>query len=443
MIPPTSIWNMLVERARIIAAACNGRRRLALAAALAAVLAALVLMPHKNSKAVALALAIVQRGDVVKEVLATGVIRPEEGAEVKTGSRFTGVISRLHVRLGDHVNKGQLIAELDAREQQYECERLAASLNRLQNELKLLNDTMPMQIRETEALLNIARADKKYADITYRRQQPLRGKGITERELDATFHNQSVSEQNIVLYSRQMERLKGEYAARGKMLAAEIAETEASLSAAKTRLSYATIISPMDGVVSAITAQEGETVVAGLQVVNLITILAEKRLELQIYVDENDIGAVIPGAPVEFTVETYPGRVFMGSVALVHPAPELRDNIVYYRALVRLDEDIALQLRPEMTASCKVLVGKKSSVLLVPNTAFKWIGSNQVIFVAGNGGLHPVVPQTGLRGTENTEILSGLAEGDSVATGIHLPAVLPKEWTSIAATQPAGEQSHD
>lgn len=98
-----------------------------------------------------------------QEFPVTGIIKPEEGAEVKTGSRFTGVIDRLHVRLGDSVKKGQVIAELDNREQEAECVRLNATIRKLRAELDMAQKTYPLQIRETQALLDSARAEHAYA----------------------------------------------------------------------------------------------------------------------------------------------------------------------------------------------------------------------------------------------------------------------------------------
>ena len=317
----------------------------------------------------------VTRGDLERVLTATGIIKPEEGAEVKTGSRFTGVIETLYVKLGDAVVKGQAVAELDKREQEAECRKLEAALARLETELRLLDLTYPLRIREAEANLESAEADAEYAEITHKRYAPVtRQGGAARTELDKAHQQRVTANQTRHMRRAVRDRLMAEYSLEKPRLEHSVKEAAADLESARIRLSYATIVSPIDGVVSGITAQEGETVVAGLQVVDLITVLDVSRLELRVYVDENDIGEVNIGDTVRFRVEAYPDRQFSGAVALIHPGPEIRNNIVYYRALVRLDPDTARALRPEMTARCEMVVGRKKDVLLVPNTAFKWVG---------------------------------------------------------------------
>jgi RND family efflux transporter MFP subunit len=204
------------------------------------------------------------------------------------------------------------------------------------------------------------------------------------------------------------------------------AEAAAALAALRTldvRISYTKIVSPIDGVVSQVTAQEGETIVAGLQVANLVTVLDPTRLEMWIYVDETDVGRVRPGLPVEFRVDSQPDKAFTGAVDRVYPEPEIRDNIVYYKALVTVDRDHALSLRPEMTTQCSIVVDTRENVLAVPNQALKWVAGKQTVFVVDKArpeGVRRVEPKLGLPGLEKSEVLEGLAEGDEVATQIVL-----------------------
>ena len=370
------------------------------------------------------------RGDLERVLTATGIIKPEEGAEVKTGSRFTGVIETLHVKLGDVVVKGQPIAELDRREQEAECRKLEATLAKLETELELVDLTYPLLIREAEANLKRARADAEYAKITYNRYAPITKQGAAARtELDKAAQMLATSGQTLNMLQATTDRLVAEYRMEKPRLGHAVKEAAAELESARIRLSYATIISPMDGVVSGITAQEGETVVAGLQVVDLITVLDVKRLELRVYVDENDIGEIKVGDDVRFRVEAYPDRRFSGTVALIHPGPELRNNIVYYRALVRLEPETALSLRPEMTARCEMVVGRKENVLLVPNTAFKWIGQRRLVLrMNGSGRPEPVTVTTGMAGMTHTEVLDGLEENVAVVTRLDVHDTLPPEW---------------
>ncbi|HWQ08602.1 MAG TPA: hypothetical protein VN436_05840, partial [Holophaga sp.] len=131
-----------------------------------------------------------------------------------------------------------------------------------------------------------------------------------------------------------------------------------------------------------------------------------------------------PGLPVEFRVDAFPGTVFKGEVDQIYPQPEIRDNIVYYQALVRLDPRESHRLRPEMTTQCQIVIQEKKGVLVIPNAALKWIGEKQVVFaVADDGSVRETQPKLGLEGLNETEVTEGLAPGEKVATQIVLPGL--------------------
>ena len=203
---------------------------------------------------------------------------------------------------------------------------------------------------------------------------------------------------------------------------ATVAKAEATVHALETQISYTRIVSPLTGTVSLVAAQEGETIVAGLQVANLITVLDPSRLEMWIYVDETDIGQVRTGLPVEYTVDAYPDEVFNGSIATVYPEPEIRDNIVYYRALVTISPEQARLLRPEMTTQVKIITARKDNILVLPNAALKWVDGSQTVFVVREDQtVQEVSPELGLTGVDTSEIVSGIDKGARVATQIVLP----------------------
>jgi HlyD family secretion protein/macrolide-specific efflux system membrane fusion protein len=125
--------------------------------------------------------------------------------------------------------------------------------------------------------------------------------------------------------------------------------------------------------------------------------------------------------PVEFTVDAHPDAAFQGTVDRIYPEPEIRDNIVYYQAIVDLDADQAGRLKPEMTTQCRVIVQEKSGVVALPNRALKWVGDEQVVFkVDDDGRVTRVKPELGLQGLASSEVVSGLARGDKVATDVTL-----------------------
>jgi RND family efflux transporter MFP subunit len=315
--------------------------------------------------------AVLKIGSVRKVLSATGIVKSQVGAVVKTGTRATGVIEQMLVRVGDQVGDGQLIAKIDSREQEAD-------------------------LAQAEARLGAARAELAFAILLEKRMSGLSGRDLTSRESYDDAKRRADAARSVV------------------------AEAEAGLSGAKIRLSYTSIFSPLSGVVSEVTAQEGETVVAGLQVANLITVLDPTQLEMWIYVDETDLGQVTPGLMVEFYVDAYPDDIFPGIVDQIYPQPEIRDNIVYYRALVKLGPESAAKLRPEMTTQCRIIVESKDNILVIPNNAVKWVDNEQVVYVQTPGGHRVVHPQLGLVGPDVSEVLSGLKEGDKVATRLNI-----------------------
>ncbi|QGY39759.1 efflux RND transporter periplasmic adaptor subunit [Pseudodesulfovibrio cashew] len=318
--------------------------------------------------------ATIKRADVSRILEATGIVKAQVGAQVKIGARATGVLDSVPVKVGDAVRKGDLIAEIDSRE---------------------------LRARIAEARANLRLEEAK---LTYMEKSLPRKRTLVQKKLEAQDSlDQAYQDTEMARYA--------------------VASSRAKLRTLEVQLSYTKIYSPIDGVVSQVAAQEGETIVSGLSVSNLITVLDPARLEMWIYIDETDVGRVSVGLPVRYTVDAYRDRVFKGTVARIYPEPEIRDNIVYYRALVRVTTDQAEYLRPEMTTQCKIIVETRKDVLAVPNKALKWVKDRQVIFVVDDPEKEPreVKPDLGLTGLDRSEILSGLKEGDTVATQLVLP----------------------
>jgi len=188
------------------------------------------------------------------------------------------------------------------------------------------------------------------------------------------------------------------------------------------RLSYTKIIAPIDGIVSEITGQEGETVVTGLQVANLVTIINPLRLEMWIYVDETNIGSVKEEQLVEYYVDTYQNNLFKGKIERIYPEPVVKDNIPYYIAIVKISEKDALLLKPEMTTYVKIVTDEIQNTLTIANAAVKYDQEGHIAYkVYDNGKVEKISLKIGMRGEEKTEILSGANQGDILATRLILP----------------------
>lgn len=316
----------------------------------------------------------IKRGSVSKILEATGIVKAQVGAQVKIGARATGVLDSVPVKVGDSVKKGDLIAQIDSRELRARIAEATANLRLQEAKLQYMEKNLP------------------------RKRSLVRQKLEPQDSLDIAYQDAEMARHSV-------------------------ASSRAKLQTLNVQLSYTKIFSPIDGVVSQVAAQEGETIVSGLSVSNLITVLDPARLEMWIYIDETDVGRVAVDLPVKYTVDAFRDRVFEGKVDRIYPEPEIRDNIVYYRALVKVTDDQAKFLRPEMTTQCKIIVETKKGVLTIPNKALKWVSGKQVVFVQDSPDAKPreVTPQLGLVGLEKSELLEGLTEGEKVATQLVLP----------------------
>jgi RND family efflux transporter MFP subunit len=252
------------------------------------------------------------RGRLDSFVKATGVVKPCVGAEVRVGSRASGVVEHLYVKVGDAVKKGQLLAELDARD-------LVARRNQASAEL-----------RRAQAELLFARSDLQ------RKRELLTAAVITPSEMDVAERGCSVAEQQV-----------------------EVAQ--AALTFATTQLDYARIISPITGVVASVSTQEGETVSATLATPTFVTLIDLSRLEVWAYVDETDIGRIRTGQKATFTVDTYGEEEFPGRVTTIYPKAEIRDNVVDYVTVVEFEARPDRVLRPEMTTTVRIALDSRAA----------------------------------------------------------------------------------
>jgi HlyD family secretion protein len=310
----------------------------------------------------------VTRRDIGTAVKATGGIKPMTGAEVNVGSSVSGVVMRLFVQIGDHVTKGQTLAELDSRE--FVARRDADA-----------------------AALRVAQANLEYAQVDLQRKQQLHDARIIARsDLDLAEKSFSVAEQ-------------------------QRNQASAALADSTTLLGFTQIIAPISGVVSTVTTQEGETVAASFAAPTFVTLLDLSRLEVWAYVDETDIGRIRVGQRARFTVDTYGDREFRGVVTAVHPKAEIRDNVVDYVVVVRFMPPRDYVLRPEMTTTVKVDLERHMQALALPIRAVRREGSRAFVLCRSAGKTEQRWVNTGIRDDSYWEIVGGLHEGDEVLIG--------------------------
>jgi len=310
----------------------------------------------------------VTRRSLGTDVKATGVIKPKTGAQVNVGSTVSGVVSHLHVRIGDVVEKGRLLAELDSRE--LTARRDAA-----------------------EAAVKLAEANVAYSQTDLSRKTALRTEHLIARsEFDLAQQSDAVAEQQ-----RNQAR--------------------ANLEEATAQLGYARIYAPIAGVVSAVSTEEGETVAASFAAPTFVTLLDLSRLEVWAYVDETDIGRIKVGQKARFTVDTYGEREFAGRVTAVYPKPEIRDNVVDYITVLSFQTPADCILRPEMTTAVTIDLKRHENVLALPAGAVHREQQNRFVMIKRGNAIERRQVTTGIRDESYWEILTGLQEGDKVLAG--------------------------
>ncbi|MCP5104858.1 MAG: efflux RND transporter periplasmic adaptor subunit [bacterium] len=313
----------------------------------------------------------VTRRDINASVIATGIIEPTVGAEVRVGSRISGIVKQLYTNIGDPVKKGDLLAELDPVENKARFNQAAAALT-------------------------AANADLDYARLDLKRKQ------VLLKEKFASQDNVDTAQQAFTVAKAQLE------------------ETRANLEYAKIQLGYTKIFAPIGGVVASVSTQEGETVAAGFATPTFVTIIDLDRLEVQAYVDETDIGRIEEGQHALFTVDTYPATDFKGKVTAVYPQAEIKDNVVNYITVIRITGTNGKILRPEMTTSVTILLKTRENVLTVPNKTIHREKGRKFVYVPGKQTTQTTRKRwvkTGWKDRYYTEIIDGLKENEKVTFG--------------------------
>ncbi|WP_276856697.1 efflux RND transporter periplasmic adaptor subunit [Bacteroides fluxus] len=354
--------------------------------------------------------ATVNKGEISESVTATGTIEPV--TEVEVGTQVSGIIDKIYVDYNSVVTKGQLIAEMD-------------------------RVTLQSELASQRAAYNGAKAEYEYQQKNYERN-----KGLHEKQLISdTDYEQS-------LYNYQ--KAKSSYES-----------SQASLAKAERNLSYATITSPIDGVVISRDVEAGQTVASGFETPTLFTIAADlTQMQVVADVDEADIGGVEEGQRATFTVDAYPNDVFEGVVTQIRlgdatssssSSTSSSSTVVTYEVVISAHNP-DLKLKPRLTANVTIYTLDRKDVLCVPARALRFnpekplIGENDLVKdCEGEHKLwtregntftaHPV--ETGISNGVSTEITSGISEGTVVVTEATL-GNMPGENDSPAMTQEAG-----
>ncbi len=277
-------------------------------------------------------------GKLVVTVSATGTLQPTKSVDV--GSEQSGTLATVLAQENDQVKKGQLLAQLDTAKLRDAVAKSSAALAAANASVAQARATV------AEAKASLSRM-RQVAELSG-------GKVPARTELET-------AEATLA------RAIANEASAR-----AAVVQAEAVLKTDETNLSKGTIRSPVDGVVLTRKVEPGQSVVAAMTIPVLFTLAEDlARMELQVKVDEADVGTVKLGQPASFTVAAWPGRNFPATIERVGLGSTITDNVVTYKTVLTVSND-DLALRPGMTATATIVTAQRDNALLVPNAALRF-----------------------------------------------------------------------
>ncbi len=377
----------LITRALITTATPAVQRRLLLGLALAGLAVAILAWPGRGVSASsgaagkagvsgALAQPVV-RADLVDEISALGTLQPIRSVDV--GTQISGQLRRLHVQLGQTVQAGALLAELDPTLLQARVEASRAGLRHLQAQWLDRSVQAELALQQWQRNQSLIRAD-----------------AVSEELL-----------QNSSAAARSA-------AAQVKALAAQIAQAEANLGADEASLRATRIHAPIAGTVVAINAREGQTLVANQQAPVIVRIAELGRMTVWAQVTEADVPHIRIGMPVRFGTLGEPQRRWQGEVRQVLPMPESLNNVVLYQVLFDVDNPDGA-LRPQMSAQVSFVREHARGALVVPRSALQGRdGASQVRVLREDGRIEVRPVQVGVVTRSRVQVLAGVTEGERV-----------------------------
>ncbi len=330
-----------------------------------------------------------EKADITTSVTATGTIEPVTSVDV--GTQVSGIVSNIYVDYNSLVKKGQVIAELD-------------------------RTNLISELQSTQANLKSVQSDLDYQKANYERYKTLHEKGLIST---------NDFEQARLSYIKAQQ---------------SVTQMQQSVKRAQTNLGYATITSPIDGVVLSKEVEEGQTVASSYSTPTLFKI-AQDLTDMRVIadVDEADIGEVKEGLRVTFSVDAFPDDVFEGKVTQVRQQATTESNVVTYEVVISAPNQ-DLKLKPGLTANVNIHTLDLHDVLAVPLKALRFkpnqqmlkdgetiqdVKAQQKVWVKEGSVLKAIAVQTGSSNGVQTQITGGLNEGTMVITDVQ--GGLPEE----------------
>jgi HlyD family secretion protein len=341
-------------------------------------------------------LATIERGDVARSVVATGKVQPLTKVEIK--SKASGIVENLLVHYGDTVTEGQILAELDK-------ELLVAGVREARANLLA-----------AEAAYERNRVEAEGPDLPFLKAAMERSKKLYADGLIAP----QVLEDTEMAYQMGLNR-KTAAQSNAAVTRAEVERAKAAVERAETDLRYATIRSPMDGLVLSRDVEIGDAVssilVLGSQATLVMTMGDVSEVYVLGKVDEADIGQVYLGQPARIVVESFKDKKFVGEVTKISPFGVEVDNVTTFEVRVSI-KNPGGELKTNMTANAEIILEEKKGVLLVPESAVVYDrdrnASLEVPDASADDGKRQVAVTLGISNGVKTEIVDGIEEGGQV-----------------------------
>ena len=362
----------------------NKKKKLIICISVAiAIIAAVTIFMRSNKRqpiTIIYETAKVERATISNSVTATGTIEPVNKVEV--GTQVSGIISKIYVDYNSIVKKGQVIAELD-------------KIN------------LESELASAKANLASSKSELDYQETNYKRMKALHDKGfISDDDFDIADLSYKKAKEAYLVQLQTVQK-------------------------AQTNLGYATITSPIDGVVLSKDVEEGQTVAASFSTPTLFTI-ARDLTDMQVVanVDEADIGNVRDGQRVTFTVDAFPDDTFEGRVKQVRQQGEEESNVVTYEVVISAPNN-DLKLKPQLTANVNIYTEEIENVVSVPAKALRFSPSKEMmndgekikdcnatnkLWIKETNILKAYPVKTGITNGIRAQILEGVKEGTAVIT---------------------------
>ncbi len=306
-------------------------------------------------------LGTVDRGDIARSVVATGKVEPMTKVEIK--SKANGIIKELKVEVGDIVNPGQVLAELDKENLEARVREVKAAMMSAESNLKAA--MAQLEKNKVEAL----GPDVPFTKRNYERAGKLLEEGVLPQQSfddSRSAYEQALNRQNVAKAQLSVSEAKVTQAR------AEVAQAQAAADRAGEELNYATVRSPIHGMVLSRDVELGSPVSSILNMGSAATLVMVLGDISQVYVrgkvDEADIGVVRMGQPSRIKVETFKDKTFEGKVTQISPLGVDKDNVVTFEVKVSINNPGG-ELRANMTANAEIVLEEHKGILLVPESA--------------------------------------------------------------------------